>query len=140
MTLRLTLRGTLLLGLPATLAASLYAGHIFSGTPYIPPVTDDTEWSCTTDAQCAEEARTHWLIDTASDAPDYASRISEASPKAPVGTHPLDDLMLGDLDYTGVDTYEDGSGVQYINGTKVRTFPADTFLWDCTYMGNRTCG
>lgn len=40
----------------------------------------------------------------------------------------------------GVETYEDGSGRQYVNGEVVRHFPADTFVWDCRYMGNRTCG
>lgn len=36
--------------------------------------------------------------------------------------------------------YEDGSGVQYDGNTEVRTFPADTFVWDCHTMGNRVCG
>lgn len=35
---------------------------------------------------------------------------------------------------------EDGSGVQYHGDTEVRTFPEDTFVWDCTTMGNRRCG
>lgn len=37
-------------------------------------------------------------------------------------------------------TYEDGSGVQYDGDREVRTFPADTFVWDCATMGNRVCG
>lgn len=41
---------------------------------------------------------------------------------------------------TRVEVYEDGSGVQYINGMEVRTFPSDTFVWDCANMGNRICG
>lgn len=38
--------------------------------------------------------------------------------------------------------YEDGSGVQYAPGTdrEIRTFPADTFAWDCRTMGNKVCG
>lgn len=40
-----------------------------------------------------------------------------------------------------VEIYEDGSGVQYdAYGQEVRTFPADTFWWDCTHMGNGICG
>jgi hypothetical protein len=36
--------------------------------------------------------------------------------------------------------YEDGSGVQYEGDKEVKTFPADTFVWDCRRMGNRICG
>lgn len=49
-------------------------------------------------------------------------------------------VSLTDNGSTFVETYEDGSGVQYVNGMEVRTFPSDTFVWDCTAMGNRTCG
>lgn len=42
--------------------------------------------------------------------------------------------------YTGVDVFEDGSGVQYVEGREVATFPEDTFAWDCTVQGNRICG
>jgi len=41
---------------------------------------------------------------------------------------------------TRVEVYEDGSGVQYINGRRVRVFEEDTFVWDCKVMGNRKCG
>lgn len=53
---------------------------------------------------------------------------------------PLSEVMLKGLYYTGVDIEEDGSGTQYIRGHKVRTFPEDTFAWDCRTMGNRKCG
>lgn len=43
-------------------------------------------------------------------------------------------------DYTNVEVFEDGSGVQYVAGVATRTFPADTFAWDCAQMGNRSCG
>ena len=36
--------------------------------------------------------------------------------------------------------YEDGSGVQYLDGEQLRVFPEDTFVWDCEQMGNRRCG
>lgn len=39
-----------------------------------------------------------------------------------------------------VEVEEDGSGVQYIRGEKVATFPEGMFEWDCAAMGNRTCG
>lgn len=39
-----------------------------------------------------------------------------------------------------VTIYEDGSGVQYLGDKEVRTFPHDTFVWDCHTMGNRRCG
>ena len=39
-----------------------------------------------------------------------------------------------------VEVYEDGSGVQYVEGREVKTFPEGTFAWDCSAMGNRICG
>ena len=42
-----------------------------------------------------------------------------------------------------IEVFEDGSGVlQYVEGTDwhERTFPADTFTWDCSTMGNKVCG
>lgn len=39
-----------------------------------------------------------------------------------------------------VEVEEDGSGVQYIRGQKVATFPEGTFEWDCRAMGNGVCG
>lgn len=47
---------------------------------------------------------------------------------------------LTDNGSTFVETYEDGSGVQYVNGMEVRTFPSNTFVWDCLAMGNFACG
>lgn len=41
--------------------------------------------------------------------------------------------------FTGVEVFEDGSGVQYVSDVEVRTFPADTFVWDCRSMGNLAC-
>lgn len=35
---------------------------------------------------------------------------------------------------------EDGSGVQYDGTDVVRTFPTDTFVWNCQTMGNHRCG
>lgn len=46
----------------------------------------------------------------------------------------------GDPAGQNVVIYDDGSGVQYFGDTEVRTFPADTFAWDCAAMGNRQCG
>lgn len=37
-------------------------------------------------------------------------------------------------------TYEDGSGVLYQGDKEIRTYPEDTFPWDCRTMGNKTCG
>lgn len=34
---------------------------------------------------------------------------------------------------------EDGSGTQYSGDREIRTFPAGTFAWDCTTMGDRLC-
>lgn len=53
-------------------------------------------------------------------------------------THSLTDANPDGYD---VVIYEDGSGVQYdAYDDEVKTFPADTFVWDCTQMGNRICG
>lgn len=41
-------------------------------------------------------------------------------------------------DYS-VTVEEDGSGTQYVAGEVVRTFPVDTFVWDCQSMGNYLC-
>lgn len=35
--------------------------------------------------------------------------------------------------------FEDGSGVQYVNGRHALSFDEDTFVWDCRYMGNKVC-
>lgn len=43
-------------------------------------------------------------------------------------------------DCTGVATFEDGSGIQYVRDREVRTFPEGTFVWDCSAQGNRRCG
>ncbi len=47
---------------------------------------------------------------------------------------------LTDNGSTYVRLHEDGSGDQLINGTTVRRFPAGTFAWDCSVMGNGLCG
>lgn len=44
------------------------------------------------------------------------------------------------IERTEVQVYEDGSGVQYVAGQAIRSFPADTFAWDCRHMGNGRCG
>lgn len=53
-----------------------------------------------------------------------------------------EELMTSKVDNgsTRVEVYEDGSGVQLVNGMPVRSFASDTFVWDCANMGNRQCG
>lgn len=40
----------------------------------------------------------------------------------------------------GVEIFEDGSGVQWLEGERLRVFDEGTFVWDCSRMGNRQCG
>jgi hypothetical protein len=59
-----------------------------------------------------------------------------------LGVIALGTLAFGISDdgpFTGVETFEDGSGIQYIEDQEVRTFPVGTFAWDCTRMGNSEC-
>lgn len=41
---------------------------------------------------------------------------------------------------THVEVFEDGSGVQWIDGREVRRFEDGTFVWMCGTQGNRECG
>ena len=127
MTLRMTLRGKLLVTLPIVLSGSLYAGHIFSATPYIP--AEVNEIPCLAEPKCAQLADA--LIPSALGELTYHEGIAVLTPSIP----PTDDRQ-------DIVIYEDGSGVQYAPGTnrEIRTFPEDTFAWDCATMGNGICG
>jgi hypothetical protein len=48
-------------------------------------------------------------------------------------------LWIGSSPISRVVVYEDGSGVQIIAGETERTFPEDTFVWQCDVMGNGNC-
>jgi hypothetical protein len=46
----------------------------------------------------------------------------------------------GETSSTRVDVFEDGSGVQLVDGAVTHRFEDGTFTWDCMIHGNGVCG